>query len=179
MKKNHLRADELIVGFYKKDSGRKSVTWPESVDQALCFGWIDGVRRSLGEDAYTIRFTPRRAKSIWSQVNLRRMKQLIADGLVEDAGLRAYEKRDESKTKLYSFEKPLMEFDAASLKRFKASKKAWSFWEKQPPGYRKTITHWVLAAKQQATRDRRLTQLIETCSLGERVDLMNPFRKSV
>jgi uncharacterized protein YdeI (YjbR/CyaY-like superfamily) len=178
LKKHHAKRSELIVGFYKKDSGRKSITWPESVEQALCFGWIDGVRRSLGEDAYSIRFTPRRATSIWSQVNLRKMEQLIEAGLVEKAGLHAYAKRNEAKTKLYSFEKPPKEFDAPLLKRFKSNKKAWSFWEKQPPGYRKILTHWVMSAKQEATRERRLASLIETSADGARVELTNPFRKN-
>jgi uncharacterized protein YdeI (YjbR/CyaY-like superfamily) len=175
LKKNHASADELIVGFYKKDSGKPSITWPESVDQALCFGWIDGVRRSLGEDSYTIRFTPRRAKSIWSAVNVKRMKQLIEEGLVEPAGLKAWEARDPKKTNRYSFEqREEAVFDKTLEKKFRANSAAWKFFQAQPPGYRRVLTFWVMQAKQEATRERRLATLIKASASEKRIDMMRP-----
>ena len=175
LKKNHASADELIVGFYKKDSGKQSITWPESVDQALCFGWIDGVRRSLGEESYTIRFTPRRAKSIWSAVNIKRMQQLIEEGLVEPAGMKAWEARDPKRANLYSFEQRTEAvFDKTIEKKFRANAAAWKFFQTQPPGYRRLLTFWVMQAKQEATRERRLATLIKASAAEKRVDMMRP-----
>jgi len=166
---NHDSTDELIVGFYRKDSGKPSITWPESVDQALCFGWIDGVRKSFGPDSYTIRFTPRKPRSIWSAVNVKRATQLIEDGLMQPAGLRAFERRDEAKTNQYSYERAHAELDAAQVKCFRANKKAWTFFQAQPPSYRRLTSWWVVSAKQEATREKRLAILIATSEAGKRV----------
>ena len=167
--KNHESADELLVGFYKKGSGKPSITWPESVDQALCFGWIDGVRRSFGEDGYTIRFTPRRAKSFWSLVNVKRAKELIAEGLMQPAGLAAFEKRDEKRTGQYAYERESAAFDKEMEKKFRANARAWKFFEAQPPGFRKQMTVYVMTAKQAETRERRLQRLIDASAAGRRL----------
>jgi uncharacterized protein YdeI (YjbR/CyaY-like superfamily) len=167
---HHDKETELLVGFYKKGSGKPSITWPESVDEALCYGWIDGIRRNAGEDAYTIRFTPRKKKSNWSAVNLKRVPELIAMGRMQPAGLKAYEARDEEKSRIYAYEnRHKAIFDPAMEERFRANEKAWSFFQAQPPGYRATSTHWVISAKQDATRQRRLDQLIADSAAGNRI----------
>lgn len=168
---NHDREREVLVGFYKKHTGRPTLTWPQSVDEALCYGWIDGVRRSLGDEAYTIRFTPRKAKSTWSAVNLKRVPELIAEGRMHPAGLRAYEAREESNSRIYAYEQAdAAAFDAGLEARFRANETAWDFFQAQPPGYRKTSTHWVMSARQEATRLRRLDQLIADSASGRRLD---------
>ena len=170
LERHHASETELLVGFYKKDSGRPSITWPESVNEALCFGWIDGVRRSAGEHAYTIRFTPRKPTSIWSAVNVRNVERLVAEGRMQPAGLAAFEKRSPERTAVYSFDRqnPL-HLDADMEARFRKHRRAWRFWESQPPGYRKTVTHWVVSAKRAETRERRLQQLIDDCAAGQRI----------
>ena len=175
---HHDTESELLVGFYKKGSGKPSITWPESVDEALCFGWIDGVRRSAGPDAYTIRFTPRRAKSGWSEVNLKRARELIEMGRMTPAGLRAYEARDAAKSKSYSYENRAQPFSPELEERFRANAQAWDFFQTQPPYYRKTVTFWVMSAKQEATRIRRLDQLIAECADQRRMDLLTGPAKS-
>ena len=172
LKKNHDSADELWVGFYKKGSGKPSITWPESVDQALCFGWIDGLRKSVDADSYMIRFTPRRRGSIWSAVNVKRAKELIDEGLMQPAGAKVFNDRDVSKTNRYAFERENVELEPAMLARFRANRKAWRFLQKQPPYYRKTLTWWVVSAKQAATRERRLLTLIEESAAGRRIEWM-------
>jgi uncharacterized protein YdeI (YjbR/CyaY-like superfamily) len=167
---NHAKEVELLVGFYKKDSGKPSITWPESVDEALCFGWIDGVRRSVGDDAYTIRFTPRKAKSIWSVVNVARATALIESGRMTPAGLRAFEARTPERTGVYSFERNA----AASLaadeeKKLRANRKAAAFFDGQAPWYRRTAIHWVISAKRAETRKRRLDTLIGDSAAGRRI----------
>jgi uncharacterized protein YdeI (YjbR/CyaY-like superfamily) len=166
---HHDSADELLVGFHKKASGAPSITWPESVDEALCFGWIDGVRRSIDDDRYTIRFTPRRARSIWSQKNLARYRELDTEGRVEPAGRRAFEGRDEARTRQYSFEQDAAEFTAAQAKAFRANTDAWAFFRSQPPSYRKPATWWVVSAKKEETRARRLATLIDDSTRGVRI----------
>jgi uncharacterized protein YdeI (YjbR/CyaY-like superfamily) len=163
LEKNHAAAKELLVGFYKKDSGKPSMTWPESVDEALAFGWIDGVRRSLGADSYTIRFTPRKQKSIWSAVNIKRVAELTAAGRMTDAGLTAFAASDEKRSAIYSYERATAAFDVAALAAFKADKKAWAFYNDQAPYYVRVSTFWVMSAKKPETRARRLAILIE-CS---------------
>lgn len=170
--KHHATEKELWVGFYKKTSGQKSITYPEAVDQALCFGWIDGVRKSIDAERYVNRFSPRRTGSVWSAVNTKRARELIASGEMHAAGAKVFEARDPSKTKMYSFERDSAEFTAALLKKFRANKKAWAFFESQPPSYRKTITWWVISAKQEATQERRLAQLIADSAKGERVGVL-------
>jgi uncharacterized protein YdeI (YjbR/CyaY-like superfamily) len=162
---NHETAPELLVGFWKKGTGKPSIDWPQSRDQALCFGWIDGVRKSLGDDAYTIRFTPRRKGSIWSKVNVDRFEALKAAGQMTAAGERAYE-ANKHKSGLYAYERPLTELTAEETKLFRADKEAWADWERRPPGYRKTILHWITSAKRPETRARRLATLIAESAAG-------------
>jgi uncharacterized protein YdeI (YjbR/CyaY-like superfamily) len=180
LKKNHSRVPELLVGFYKKDSGRPSITWPESVDEALCFGWIDGIRRSLDEESYTIRFTPRRPGSNWSAVNIRRARELIAAGRMQPAGMSAFEARPDDRSALYSYEqRHAGVLDPALERRFRAVKKAWDFFQAQPPGYRRTAVWWVISARKAETRESRLTTLIEDCRNGRRLaQLQRPIKKS-
>ena len=165
---NHEAAPELLVGFWKKSSGKPSIDWPQARDQALCFGWIDGVRRSLGEDAYTIRFTPRRKGSIWSKVNVERFEALTSAGLMTAAGQAAYE-RDKHRSGIYSYEKPLAELTAEEEALFRKNKAAWADWEKRPPGYRKTVLGWVAGAKRPETRAKRLRELIAVSEEGRRL----------
>ena len=167
---HHGTETELVVGFHKKGSGRPSITWPESVDQALCFGWIDGIRRSLDEESYTIRFTPRKPRSTWSAVNINRARELIDEGLMRPAGLAAFEARADDRSAIYSYEQrhsavlpPEME------ERFRANRAAWRFFEAQPPSYRKTAIYWVTSAKKVETRQKRLTTLIEDSANGRRI----------
>ena len=174
--RNHGREKDLLLGFYKKDAGRAGITYAEALDEALCFGWIDGVRRSRDASSYTIRFSPRRPRSIWSQVNLRHMARLIAAGRVQPPGRAAYDARDEKRMKMYAFERGEAEMDAAQLTKVSATRKAWEFWSKQPPGYRKTITWWVIGAKKEETRQRRLKALVAACARGQRLGLLNPAR---
>jgi uncharacterized protein YdeI (YjbR/CyaY-like superfamily) len=166
---NHDKLDELLVGFYKRGSGRPSMTWPESVDAALCFGWIDGIRRRVDEAAYTIRFTPRRRGSIWSAVNIDRVQELIRLGIMHPAGLAAFAKREEKKSRIYSYEREHAAFAPSDEKRFRSNKKAWKFFSAQPPGYRRLVTHWVVSAKKDETRAKRLAKLIDLCERGKRL----------
>ena len=168
LKANHAKADELLVGFWKKDSGKPSIDWPQARDQALCFGWIDGVRKSLGDEAYTIRFTPRRKGSIWSNVNVERFKALKADGQMTPAGERAYEE-NKHRTGLYAYERELAAFSSEDDAEFRKNGKAWADWEKRPPGYRKTVLHWVTGAKRPETRAKRLAILIKSSAAGEKI----------
>jgi uncharacterized protein YdeI (YjbR/CyaY-like superfamily) len=162
LEKHHDDTRELWAGFYKRDSGKPSITWPEAVDAALCFGWIDGLRKSLDAESYTIRFTPRRASSIWSAVNLKRMEVLIEMGVVRPTGLRAFKERNRKKSGLYSYEqRKSAQFGQADERRFRANKKAWDFFRAQAPWYRRTATFWVISAKKEDTRQRRLARLIE------------------
>jgi uncharacterized protein YdeI (YjbR/CyaY-like superfamily) len=163
---HHATATELLVGFYKKDSGRQSITWPESVDEALCVGWIDGIRRRVDEVSYTIRFTPRRPRSIWSAVNTKRVQDLIAQGRMRPAGLQAFEARQENRSGIYSYEQrgdTLVEPYAAALKRNKA---AWKFFQAQAPSYQKAANWWVVSAKKEETRLKRLASLVEHSERG-------------
>jgi uncharacterized protein YdeI (YjbR/CyaY-like superfamily) len=175
LEQNHESAPELLVGFHKRGSGRPSITWPESVDQALCFGWIDGVRRSLGEHSYTIRFTPRRPSSIWSARNVARVEALTAEGLMRPAGLAAYERRSAERTAVYSFDRREQAgFTPEQARRFRANAEAWKFFESQAPWYRRTSTHWVVSAKREQTRERRLAQLIADSEAGRRIRQLIP-----
>jgi uncharacterized protein YdeI (YjbR/CyaY-like superfamily) len=167
---NHDQCRELLVGFYKKGSGKPSITWPESVDEALCFGWIDGVRRSLDAERYTIRFTPRKPRSIWSNVNLAKVEMLLKAGRMRPAGLAAWERRDPEKSGIYAFElKNPAELDAESERRFRRARGAWRFFQEQPPGYRRLATHYVTSARRPETRERRLAALIYHSARGERL----------
>jgi uncharacterized protein YdeI (YjbR/CyaY-like superfamily) len=158
---NHASATELWVGFYKKGTGKPSITWPEAVDQLLCFGWIDGVRRSLGEESYVIRVTPRRPGSIWSAVNIARFGELELQGLVAPAGRRAFERRSEERSRLYSHEQAIEpRLEPAFEERLRADVAAWVFYTAQTPTYRRAAAHWVMSAKREETRERRLARLI-------------------
>lgn len=167
---NHDRVGELIVGFHKKGSGKPSMTWPESVDEALCYGWIDGVRRSVDDERYTIRFSPRKATSIWSNVNVAKVEALLKTGRMMPAGLAAWKRRDPARSGIYAFERrETAAFDADAERRFKRNRAAWRFFEDQPPGYRRLATHWVVSAKRPETREKRLTALIECSARLERL----------
>jgi uncharacterized protein YdeI (YjbR/CyaY-like superfamily) len=166
LEKNYSKETELIVGYYKVDSGKASITWSESVDQALCFGWIDGIRKSYNEESYTVRFTPRKATSIWSAVNIKKVEELTKQGLMLPAGIAAFQKRREDKSGVYSFEKAEMKFSPPFEKQFKANKKGWDYFQALAPSYRKTSIHWVMSAKQEATQMKRLAQLIEESAKG-------------
>lgn len=161
LEKNHETASEVWVGFHKTKTGKPSLTWPESVDEALCFGWIDAVRKRIDVDSYMIRFTRRKPGSIWSLVNVQKVEELIRQGRMRPAGLKAFEARDEKKTGIYSFEGAAHGLDAAAKKQFRSNEKAWTFYEKQAPSYQKAAEHWVMGAKKEETRAKRLAQLIE------------------
>jgi uncharacterized protein YdeI (YjbR/CyaY-like superfamily) len=168
--KHHETADEVLVGFYKRTSGRPSITWPESVDQALCFGWIDGIRRTLDETRYTIRFTPRRKGSGWSTVNIARVAALTKAGLMHPAGLAAFERRLTEKSRIYSYEqRHTAELDDALASRLRANAGAWRFFQEQPPSYRRTAVYWITSAKKPETRLKRLERLIAASVQGKRL----------
>ena len=161
LEKNYDKATELLVGFYKTGSGKASISWSESVDVAICFGWIDGIRKSIDDESYSIRFTPRKPKSIWSAVNIRKVEELTRQGLMHPAGLAAFSKREESKSRVYAYEKEATILSEDFLKQFTSNKKAWNYFKSMPPSYQKTAIHWVMDAKQEITKEKRLKELIE------------------
>ncbi len=169
LRRNHKKAKELIVGYHKKHTGRPSMTWEQSVAEALCYGWIDGIRRSLNDEAYTIRFTPRRPGSRWSAVNVRLVKKLEAEGRMTAVGRAVFEARKVSETDGYAYENMVADLEPAMIREFKRNRAAWAFFEKQPPSYRGRAGWWIASAKQPATRERRLAKLIEASSLGKRL----------
>lgn len=169
LEKHHATKTELLVGIHKKGSGKASLTYPEALDAALTFGWIDGVRKSYDADSYTIRFTPRQARSIWSNVNIKRVGELIAAGRMQPAGLAAFERRDEKLSGVYSFEREAAQFGDNELKALNADVKARAFFDAQPPGYRRLSTFWVMSAKKVETRERRMGLLIVHSRKGERL----------
>ncbi|MFT7776585.1 YdeI/OmpD-associated family protein [Roseateles sp.] len=163
-------ATELVVGFHKVGSGVPSMTWPQSVDEALCVGWIDGVRKRVDELRYQIRFTPRRHTSIWSRINIDRVAQLTAEGRMQPAGLAAFEKRTDRRSIVYSYEhEGEVALPPELEKRFKRQRKAWAWFQAQPPGWRRQMLRRVLSAKQEATRDRRLELLMAAAAEGRRL----------
>jgi uncharacterized protein YdeI (YjbR/CyaY-like superfamily) len=168
LQKNHATATELWVGFYKKDSGKLSITWPESVDQALCFGWIDGIRKRVDEISYQIRFTPRRHGSIWSAINIERAKELVRQKQMQPTGLKAFAARIENKSGIYSYEQQSIELSQPYAKLLKKNKAACNFFKKQPPSYRKMIGWWIVSAKKEETRMARLAKLISESAKGKR-----------
>lgn len=174
LEKNHDKETEVLIGFYKKGTGKENMTWTESVEQALCFGWIDAVRRGVDDESYTIRFTRRKPNSIWSNINIAHIERLTKLGLMHPAGIKAYEARKPEKSGIYSFEKldnnGLLE---DNIKLFKKNKKAWDWFSKQAPSYQKTAGHWVESAKQQATKEKRLAVLMESSANEE---LAPPYR---
>jgi uncharacterized protein YdeI (YjbR/CyaY-like superfamily) len=161
LEKHHDHEHQLLVGFYTKGSGKASMTWPESVDAALCFGWIDGLRRRIDDVSYSIRFTPRKPRSVWSLVNSKRVAELSNQGLMLPAGLRAFEARQEARSGIYSFEQENVDFEKAQEMQFRANKAAWRFFMAQANWYRRAATWWVVSAKRQETRDKRLSALID------------------
>lgn len=168
LKKHHDEAQELWVGFYKRGSGKPSITWPESVDQALCFGWIDGRRKSIDDVSYVIRFTPRKPRSIWSAVNTKRVADLTKLGLMQPSGLKAFRERQAARSGNYSYEQRKdARLTQGQERRFRADKKAWGYFRNQPPWYRTIAIYWVVSAKQEATRLRRLATLIEHSRNGQ------------
>ena len=166
---NHASETELWVGYHKVATGKPSMTWSDSVDEALCYGWIDGLRKSIDSDAYKIRFTPRKATSIWSDVNTKKVAVLIASGRMRPAGLRAFEERKTDRAGVYAFESKAQELTGAELAAFRKRARAWKFWEAQPLGYRRTAAHWVASAKRPETRSRRFTTLVADSAAGLRI----------
>lgn len=172
LERNHDSATELLVGFHKKSSGKKSITYAEALDEALCFGWIDGVRKNLNETSYTIRFTPRKSKSIWSNVNVKHVERLQKEKRMHPAGLAVYERRDPERTGIYSFENAPRELSAEYEKKFRQNKAAWKFFQEQPPSYKRLLIFRTMSAKREETRLRRLEQLIECSEKGERMGIL-------
>ena len=176
---HHAMAKELLVGFHKKASGKPSISWPEAVDEALSFGWIDGVRRSIDDVSYTNRFTPRTARSTWSVRNIERAKELIAQGRMHPAGRKAFEARRDNRSAIYSYEqRGQAKLGRAFERQFRSNTKAWEFFQAQPPGYRMTATYWVVSAKREETRRRRLETLIDDSAHGRTVSpLTSPAKR--
>jgi uncharacterized protein YdeI (YjbR/CyaY-like superfamily) len=169
---NHGKVSELWVGFYKKDSGKAGISYREAVDEALCFGWIDGIKKAVDVVSYTHRFTPRKPKSFWSMVNIKRVGELKQLGRMTAPGLEAFATRDEQEAMRYSYERSACKLQGAQEKQFRGNPKAWAFFHAQPPGYRRTATWWVISAKQEETRNRRLVKLIEVSQQGRRLDML-------
>ncbi len=169
LEKNHATAAELWVGYYRKDSGKQGMTWAESVDEALCFGWIDGIRKRVDETSYANRFTPRRRRSTWSAVNIGRVGELTRLGLMRPAGLRAFEARTENRSGIYTYEQRSPELEEPYAKRLRRNKAAWQFFQAQTASYRKALSWWVLSAKREETRLKRLAQIIEHSAEGRTV----------
>ena len=169
MESHHEKETELIVGFYKVDSGKPSMNWSQSVDQALCFGWIDGIRKSIDKESYSIRFTPRRSTSNWSAININKMEELTKAGLMKPAGLKAFSLRKENKSVIYTHGNGTVFLDSNYEKQFRENKIAWDFFKKQAPSYQKAIMRWILSAKQEKTRQSRLEKTIKESGKQKRV----------
>ena len=175
---HHESASEVLVGFYKKDSGKRSVTWPESVDEALCVGWIDGIRKRIDDVSYSIRFTPRKPRSIWSAVNIKRAQELLDQGLMKPAGLKAYQARQENRSGIYSYEQRNVDLPDPYARQLKRNSGAWKFFRAQRASYRKAANWWVLSAKKEETRLKRLKELIEHSAHGRWLPQYLPKKKS-
>ncbi len=170
LEEHHGESVELWLAFWKKSTGKGGIDYPTARDEALCFGWIDGIRKKLDEERYTIRFTPRTETSKWSLVNVRRYEALTAEGRIAEPGRQAFRRFDPDKHEPYSFERRKdAVLDDAYVESFRARKEAWTFFEDQPPGYRRMVIHWVMQAKREETRRRRLNKLVEACAVGERL----------
>ena len=175
LEQNHDKEKELFVGAYKKATGKPSLTWPEIVDEALCFGWIDGIRRGIDDESWSIRLTPRKPTSNWSSVNVRRVAELEKEGRMTPHGRAAFERRSEERSGIYSYEqRKNARLEPEQEREFKAHPEAWAFFRSQPPGYRRTATHWVVTAKREETRRRRLAKLIEDSAGGRRLRHLTP-----
>jgi uncharacterized protein YdeI (YjbR/CyaY-like superfamily) len=177
LEKHHKNDTELIVGYYKIASGKSSMTWSQSVDQALCFGWIDGVRKSIDNDSYQIRFTQRKPTSIWSAINIKKIEVLTKQGLMQPAGLASFENRKENESKIYSYENEEVKFSPELTKQFKANKNAWDYFQSLAPSYRKYSTYWVMSAKQATTKLKRLNELIADSQAGTNKWKDNKYNK--
>jgi len=177
LEKNHKKETELVVGFHKVDSGKPSMTWSQSVDEALCFGWIDGVRKSIDKDRYQIRFTQRKPTSTWSAINIKKMEALIQQGLMQPAGLESFKKRNEKKSKIYTYENEEVKFSPDFEKRFKANKTAWNYFQSLAPSYKKNSSNWVMRAEQEVTRLKRLNALIADSEAGTNQWKDNKYKK--
>lgn len=170
LEKNHETKDELYIGFYKVSASKRGIRYKEAVEESLCFGWIDGRVNRIDDERHMQRYTPRRKGSIWSAINIKWAKELIKTGQMTPAGLKAFEARDEKRSG-YSYEQlRVMKLDAATIKRFKANKKAWAFYESTSDAYKRMVNHWVMSAKKPETRTRRLDRLIESSAKGERLN---------
>lgn len=169
LEKNHDKAAELLVGFYKVNSGKPSMTWSGSVDEAICFGWIDGVRKSIDHESYCIRFTPRKPGSIWSAINIQKVETLSKQGLMHASGIAAFEKRQENKSRIYSYEKEPSTWPKDFFKKFTANKKAWKFFQTMPKSYQNQCIHWIITAKQDSTKIKRLEELIRDSEAERRI----------
>jgi len=178
LEKHHATAGELWVGYYKKGSGKQSISWPESVDEALCFGWIDGIRKSVDDISYKIRFTPRRPRSIWSAVNIGRVEELTRQGRMRPAGERAFAARTENRSGVYAYEQREPELVGPYGEKLRQNKAAWKFFEAQTASYRKTASWWVLSAKKEETRLKRLEKLIEDSAAGRTIPQLTRTKKS-
>ena len=174
LEENHDKVAELLVGFYKVESGKPSLTWSQSVDQALCFGWIDGVRRSIDSESYCIRFTPRNPRSNWSGINIKKVEEMNKLGLMQPAGIAAYEKRRDQTSEIYSYENKPERLTTEFEILFKSNSKAWNFFQLQPPSYQKTAIFWLMSAKQELTRQKRLSELIADSEAGLKI---KPLRR--
>jgi uncharacterized protein YdeI (YjbR/CyaY-like superfamily) len=178
LKAHHHKFRELLVGFHKKDSGKPSITWPESVEVALCFGWIDGVRKSLNETSYTIRFTPRKPTSNWSAINIDLVRKLTRQGLMHPAGLKAFAARSEKKSGIYSYEqRKSARFSREHEKQFRTNTPAWKFFRSQAPWYQRVCTYWVISAKRQETKLKRLSELMGHSQNQRRIPQLIPTKK--
>ena len=173
LEKNHEKESELQVGFYKVTSGKPSMTWSQSVDEAICFGWIDGIRRSIDVESYSIRFTPRKSTSIWSAINIKKVEELTKQELMHPAGINAFSKRKEDKSRIYSYEKEAENLSDEFLKKFKMDKKAWRFFQTLAPSYQRTAIHWVMNAKQEITKIKRLNELITDSNAERKIKSLN------
>jgi uncharacterized protein YdeI (YjbR/CyaY-like superfamily) len=175
---NHDKFSELLVGFYKKDSGKPSITWPESVQVALCFGWIDGVRKRIDETSYMIRFSPRKPTSTWSSININLVRKLTKQGLMHPAGLKAFAARSEKKSAIYSYEqRKSARFSREQGKQFRSNKDAWKFFRSQAPWYQRVTTYWVISAKREETKLKRLSELIEHSQQRRTIPRNTPTKK--
>ena len=179
LEKHHAELDEIWVGFHKRSTGKASLTWPESVDCALSFGWIDGVRKSIDASSYRIRFTPRKPTSIWSAINLRRVAELKEMGLMHPAGIAAFERRKDEKSRIYSYEqRKTARLPAAFEKQLRANRQAWSFFQAQPPWYRRIASFWVISAKKEETRANRMRTLIDDSARGRTIKPLTRPKKA-
>lgn len=178
LEKHHGDTAELLLGFYKVGSGREGITYQQALDEALAFGWIDGIRKSLDEASYTIRFTPRKPRSIWSAVNIKRVKELVAERRMQPSGMEAFNRRTDDKSAIYAYEQRHRGLDPDSEKQFRTNKKAWEFFQAQAPWYQKTAAYWVTSAKKEETRTKRLSILMRDSEAGRRIDMLSPGKKA-